>query len=180
MKSTHLAKLSLRAIRLACLSAVAVGGMTISMNTLAATASGPASGQVVTPIAIATGATLSFGRFTSALAGTVVVSTAGVRSVTGGVTAMPGGTAAAAATFAVSGEPNSTYTISVPAGVSTLTGSVSGTMDIDTYTTNPGLLLGALDGTGAQTLLVGGTLNVGAAQPRGTYTGTVTIGVDYN
>jgi hypothetical protein len=59
-------------------------------------------------------------------------------------------------------------------------------MTVDTWTSTP-TTSGALDGTGAQTLTVGATLNVAATQAAGVYSssnpggsGDFTVTVNYN
>jgi hypothetical protein len=73
----------------------------------------------------------------------------------------------------------STYTITLP-GTITLTGVPSGSMTVGTFVSNPSGT-GALT-AGAQTLTVGGTLNVGAGQAAGVYSNTtdMTVTVNYN
>ena len=82
-------------------------------------------------------------------------------------------------TFAVTGLGTSTYAITLPSTI-TLTGTPSGTMTVGTFVSTPSGT-GALT-AGAQTLLVGGTLNVAAAQAAGVYTNTtdMTVTVNYN
>ena len=113
------------------------------------------------------------------VAGTVVLATGGTRTKTGGVT-LPAvtGTVTAAA-FTVSGLGTSTYAITLPTSI-VLNGTPSGTMTVNTFVSNPSGT-GALT-AGSQTLQVGGTLVVGAAQAAGAYTNTtdMTVTVNYN
>ena len=137
-----------------------------------------ASATIVKPIAISKSVDMNFGNVAvSTTSGTVVLATAGTRTKSGGVT-LPGtaGTVTAA-TFDVTGEGNYTYTISLPASIS-LTGSVSGTMVVDNFTSNPSET-GTL-ASGSQTLKVGATLNVGGSQPAGTYTNATDLKVTVN
>jgi hypothetical protein len=144
-----------------------------------ATVSANATATIIAPIAITNSTDLAFGNVavSATLAGTVVLSPLGVRTPTAGVT-LPAVTGTfSAATFSVTGSGASTYAITLPASI-TLTGVPSGTMTVDNFTSNPSGT-GALT-AGAQTLTVGGTLNVGAAQAAGTYTGTFNVTVNYN
>ena len=142
-----------------------------------------ATGTVVTPIAIVAAGNLVFGSFARGAGGTVTVSTSGARSASGPI--LVSGAPTTAARFNITGEPSSTYTIT-HSGSATLT-SGANTMVLTKFSDlsaanatagNP--LSGTLDGAGAQSLYVGGTLAVGAAQAPGVYTGTVVATVEYN
>lgn len=143
---------------------------------LAATATGTASADIVPAIAIQSSAALDFGNVApGATAGTVVMTPAGARSATGGVTLSnvdPG----QAAQFTVTGDSGATYAITLPSSATITSGANS--MTIDNFTSDPsgtGLLTG-----GSQTLKVGGTLNVAANQAQGSYSGTFDVSVAYN
>jgi hypothetical protein len=146
-----------------------------------ATATATATATIVTPISITKTVDMNFGNLAvqTATGGTVVLTPAGVRSVTGGVT-MPAvfGTVTAA-TFTVNGQGTYTYAITLPAAATTLT-SGANTMTATTFTSNPSAT-GVL-AAGTQTLNVGATLNVAAAQAAGLYvSGTpFSVTVNYN
>jgi len=121
---------------------------------------------------------LAFGELAAgATLGTAVVTPAGTRTLTGGVT--PGNSGGVtSASFTVSGIPLFTYSISLP-GSAVLTAGAN-TMTVDTFTSNP-------SGTGqlqliigTQVLTVGATLRVGASQNSGSYSGTFNVTVVYN
>lgn len=128
-------------------------------------------------ITLAKTADLRFGAvFAGPVAGTVILSPAGVRTVTGGLilgSLSPVGAAA----LVVNGSANATYAILLPAS-STLTGP-AGTMQITAFSSLPGSS-GLLSAAGMQQLLIGGTLNVVASQPDGDYSGTFPVTVTYN
>ena len=132
------------------------------------TASATATATIVTPIAITNDVDMNFGNLAvNASVGTVVLTPAGARSATGGVSflaATPG--TITAASFTVTGLADATYSITLPAGALTIT-SGANTMTVDTWTSSP-TPTGTLTG-GTETLTVGATLNVGASQPAGTY-----------
>ncbi len=142
-------------------------------NAYAADATGTGNAVIAVPIGISATNDMEFGSvIASAAAGTVVISTANARSVTGGVTELGG--LEEAATFAVSGEPSASYTISFSSG-DTLTGT--GTpMAIGSFTNTS---TGVLDGSGDEAVSVGATLSVAASQTAGAYTGSFTVTVDY-
>ena len=156
--------------------------MALSLSVQAqVSATASASATIVTPIAIANNTDMDFGNVAvSATPGTVVLDPAGARSVTGGVT-LPAITATVtAASFNVTGTASFTYSITLPVAATTIS-SGGNDMTVDTWTSTP-TPSGTLDGTGAQTLSVGATLNVAAGQASGTYiSGTpFTVTVNYN
>jgi hypothetical protein len=161
--------------------------LTIALVTLTATtfaqvsATANASATVITPIAISKTIDMNFGNIavSPTVAGTVVLAPAGTRTKTGGVTLPAVTGTVTAASFTVSGLGTSTYSITLPTTI-TLTGNPSGSMTLNNFTSTPSGT-GALT-AGSQTLLVGGTLNVSAAQAAGTYTNTadMTVTVNYN
>jgi hypothetical protein len=138
-----------------------------------------ATATIITPIGITNSTPLAFGNVAAnpTLTGTVVITPAGVRTATGGAT-LPAVTGTfGVATFTVTGEGTSTYAITLPASA-TLTGTPSGTMTVDNFASTPSGT-GTL-AAGTQNITVGGTLNVGAAQAAGSYTGTFSVTVNYN
>ncbi len=145
------------------------------------TASATASATIVTPIAITNDVDMNFGNLAvNASVGTVVLTPAGVRSATGGVSflaATPG--TITAASFTVTGLAAATYSITLPAAALTIN-SGANSMTVDTWTSSP-TPTGTLTG-GTETLTVGATLNVGASQAAGTYiSGTpFDVTVNYN
>jgi len=142
-----------------------------------ATTSANATARIVTPIAIAKTADMNFGDVVAGgSAGTVVLTPAGVRSATGGTTLGNAGATAAAA-FNVTGQGSATYSISLPASTTVTSGG--NTMTVNAFASNPSGT-GALSAGGSQALTVGATLNVGASQATGTYTGTFNVTVTYN
>lgn len=146
-----------------------------------ASATSNASATIVGPIGITNTTAMNFGNIAvSGVAGTVVMTPAGVRSVTGGCT-LPAVTGSpAAAVFNVTGAANYTYVITLPAAATTIT-SGANNMTVDTWTSTPSGT-GTLSAGGSQTLTVGATLNVAGGQAAGTYvSGTpFTVTVNYN
>ncbi|MFO7669155.1 MAG: DUF4402 domain-containing protein [Bacteroidales bacterium] len=161
---------------------ISSGLMVLSMSAYGqVSAAATASATIVTPIAISTATDMDFGNVAvSAVSGTVVLSPAGARSVTGGATlpAVPG--TVTAASFDVTGQANLTYSITLPAAATTIT-SGADNMTVDTWTSSP-TPTGTLDAGGTETLSVGATLNVGAGQAAGTYLSAIpfTVTVNYN
>ena len=86
----------------------------------------------------------------------------------------------AAASFTVSGQGSYTYAITLPSSC-VITDAGSHTMTVNGFTSTPATT-GLLSAGGSQTLTVGATLNVSAAQAAGTYTNAtgVPVTVNYN
>jgi len=146
-----------------------------------ASATATATATIVTPISITKTVDMNFGNVAVQVGtgGTVVMTPAGVRSATGGVTLPATVGTVSAASFTVNGQGVYTYAITLPAGATTLT-SGANTMTANTWTSTPSAT-GVLT-AGTQTLTVGATLNVAAAQPAGVYVSGVpfTVTVVYN
>lgn len=132
------------------------------------------TGTIVVPISISAGASMDFGDMTpTGAAGTVTVTPAGARSsvnvdLLGGVPS--------ASSFDVTGGPGQVYSITLPSSTTLTSGA--NTMTVDTFTDDAGpnpSLVG-----GSDTFNVGATMNVGAAQAEGTYSGTFAVTVNYN
>lgn len=166
---------------------LALVGALFSTQAMAADATATASigATVVQPIAITKTADLNFGNFAAddATSGTVVISTAGARSFTGGATGVSAGTGTvSAASFTVTGEGTSTFSITLPSSAVTLTHATDATktMSVSTFTSNPSAT-GALT-AGSATVTVGATLSVAAAQTTGVYSNStgLPVTVAYN
>ena len=144
-------------------------------------ASATASATIITPITITKTTDMNFGNVAvqTGTGGSVIMTPAGARSATSGVT-LPGtaGTVAAAS-FTVNGQTGYTYAITLPTSV-TITDASSNNMTVGNFTSTPSAT-GTLTG-GTQTLNVGATLNVNPAQPAGVYTSATpfTVTVNYN
>ncbi|HYV95373.1 MAG TPA: DUF4402 domain-containing protein [Chitinophagales bacterium] len=166
---------------------IAVCALLVCGSAISAFAQGSAfatassSATIVTPIAITEVTNLDFGNVAvSALnAGSVTMpaTSAGVRTVLGGVT-LPSGGSHQAASFTVTGEGAYTFTVTLPSTDLDLA-SGSDHMQVNTFAASAGA--GALT-LGTQTIYVGAKLNVSAAQPAGSYiSGTpFTVTVNYN
>ena len=159
---------------------VLVAGLTATANAqVTGTATG--SANIITPIAIANAGNMNFGNIAvSTAAGTVVLSNAGVRSATGGVTLPAAVGTVSAAGFTVTGLGSSTYSIQLPTTYTITRLSGTETMTINTFTSTPSAI-GTLSG-GTQTISVGATLNVTGSQLAGKYTNATgfPVIVNYN
>lgn len=168
-------------------SVVALGAFGAS-NSFAAEATTSASSTVIVPIAITKSADLAFGKFAPGTElGTVTVSTSGARTASGGVILSSVDSSPTAAQFDVTGDGAATYSITW-GGVTELTntGGASETMtltrisDLTAGNATTGEVASGTLASGAQSIYLGGTLAVAAAQTAGTYTGDVSATVEYN
>ncbi|PUZ22822.1 hypothetical protein DCC81_20585 [Chitinophaga parva] len=164
-----------------CISAITLVFAAITTSVSAQeTASATATATIVTPISIVKDVDMNFGNVAvqSTAGGTVVLTPAGVRTATGGVTLPSTATGTiTAASFTVTGTGNYTYSITLPSTALTIT-SGANTMTVTNFTSDP-LGVGTL-AAGTQTLNVGATLNVSAAQAAGTYVSATPFDVTVN
>lgn len=147
------------------------------------TATSSATAVIYSALSVTTTQNLNFGvLIPTAAAGTVVMNAAGAVVLTN-VTAHPS-SAPLPAIFHVIGEPNETYDIAITDPPITITNVALNTMTISAIVSNPaeGVNTGLLSGAGTQDISLGGTLNVGANQPAGTYTNAnaITVTINYN
>lgn len=144
----------------------------------AAVATAVARAKLIEPLSLVNTASLSFGNVASGqTAGTVVVSPAGARAVTGGVAALGG--EIAAAQFLGAAAALNIVAIRVPQMPITLNRVGGGPqMRVRSFTLAGGNLRIFL-GRQPFEFGVGGTLEVGASQADGTYEGSFEVTVDY-
>ena len=164
-------------------ASVIVLGASTTASFAQATATAAASANIITPISIVKTVDMNFGNVavSATTAGTAVLAPAGTRTTggAGGVTLPATTGTVAAASFTVSGQALYTYAITLPASCTISSGS--NTMTVNAFTSFPATT-GTLSSGGSQTLNVGATLNVSAAQAAGAYTNAtgVPVTVNYN
>ncbi len=137
----------------------------------------PAKVTIFAPISISAVGDMDFGTMSpTGTAGTVTVTPAGVRTSVN--VDLFGGTPAAAS-FDVTGDPGANYSITLPSSATLTSGGDTMTVGpVPPFTDDAGVtptLVG-----GSDTFNVGATLNVGANQAAGTYSGTFSVTVNYN
>ena len=147
---------------------------------MGATAS--ASATVVTPITVTKNVDLEFGSFSPdpGYVGTITLTPAlmTARSKTGtGLTLYT--SAISAAKFTITGTDSQTFTFVLPSSAQSMVGSVTGTMNATNFTSDLTSGTAALV-SGSKVMYVGATLNVGANQVSGEYTGSFDVTVAYN
>ncbi len=154
-----------------------------------ASASAPTSTTIVAPINIVNDGELNFGSFASGIAGTLKITSAGVRSATGGVKTNSIVGTVTPASFKVTGESGYTYSITLPIEDTEdliLTDAVSSTtVTVTKFESSVAVGAGQLSVSelgGEETFTVGATLEVGANQVAGTYKSTAgfQVTVNYN
>jgi hypothetical protein len=162
------------------LFAITIVLLSLSAATFAqVSATASATATIIAPITITNTIAMNFGNVAvNNTAGTVVLTPASTRTVTGGCTLPAVTGTVTAASFAITGLGTSTFSITLPAAPLTITDGTNN-MTVGTWTSTP-TATGVLSG-GTATLLVGATLNVALSQPAGLYTGTpFTVTVNYN
>lgn len=150
-----------------------ITGTTFAQDASSDSGTATVNAEIVSPITISDGTSLDFGRIIgTALGGTVTVNADDTRTFSNDDMAVPS-TTVSAATFTVTAATGYSYSIAIPDV--NLTGA--GDDMVVEFTSS----LGATSsGTGAsQDLIVGGTLNVNAAQAQGSYSGDVKVTVAY-
>lgn len=181
IRETSISRAALRRLAIAA----AAAGTLACTPAFAANQTGTATSIIVRPNTLVKVDDLDFGTIAAGTtAGTVTVNAlTGARTATGGAT--PVGTIAQRAVFqgtggilliTVSGDTSVTLT-RVGGGAPAMTATL-----VRAATTSGGgiaLLGGTLLPSGVQTYYVGGTLNVGANQPAGDYSGTFQLTVNY-
>ncbi|MFN4281892.1 MAG: DUF4402 domain-containing protein [Alphaproteobacteria bacterium] len=161
-------------------SAVLMAGMALALAfgwsnaAHAASAGADVSVTIQKAVAIAKVTDLAFGTVSvSTASGTATINAGtGATSSGGGVDTIVG---ASRAEFSLTGEPNASVSVGFSNSTATLTGPGSDmTVNLTVSNASP-----ALNGSGAATVYVGGTLNVGANQTSGAYTGSFTVTANY-
>ncbi len=107
--------------------------------------------------------------------GAVIISTAGVRSTSGTAPTLITGPAFSAASYTITGESGTTFSITVPASFTMTNGTTTLTVTTTASSTGTQTLTG-----GTFALSVGGSVAVAATNTRGAYTGSFTVTLTYN
>lgn len=169
-------------LAVAAIAAAGIASWAYNMSVQAAQDTVNANAAIVAAIGITGNLDLDFASIVpDAVAQNVILDTASTITTCGAGAMVCLGTPVSAS-FDIIGGNNLTYTIDINGGgaAASLTGT-GPAMNVDTWTSNP-TPTGTLNGSGAQTVLIGATLHVGtlAAQTVGAYTATFTLDVAYN
>lgn len=159
-------------VRILCLLA---GVIPFASN--AATVNATVDAQISTNATLAASTGMVFGDMTAGnLGGTVVLDPDG-RRVSTGTVSLNRASVSSPATISLSGTPNGLYTIILPSSV-VLNDGGANNMIVTDFRSFPDTG-GQLNGSGIATVKVGGTLNVGANQGFGSYSGSMTVVINY-
>jgi hypothetical protein len=142
----------------------------------------PKPANAMLTIAITATVELNFGTMDVAGAGTVVMNTTNGRSVTGGVTAITGAGLESSGVLSISGSTGLAIDLSMTAASYSVSNGGGATMAVNNFNlvTNAGGATETITLTSNPTNFpFGATLNVGAGQAAGTYTGTFTVNANY-
>ena len=150
-------------------------GTTFAQNSVDGTAT--VNAHIVSPIGVKSSDNINFGKIVKTEDGGVVeIPTDGgarIISKSMDIESDP----ATAATFNVTAEENTTYSVLIPQLTMKNTADESQTMTVDfTHSLGEG---NTSSGNTAKSFVVGGKLNVGGNQAEGSYTGTATVTVSY-
>lgn len=138
------------------------------------------SANVVRILSVASTSELSFGTFAAgSTAGTVVMSAAGNRSATGGVT-LVSSAGGSQGTVSLTGTPATSYSVSFPGSVTLTATTGNASMNLGSFTTTLTGGQGILNSGGSGSFGIGGTLSVSANQPIAVYVGSFTVTLSYN
>ncbi len=145
-----------------------------------ASANGNAEARIVAGISLAKTTDLSFGQIVHGpTAGTVTLNpSTNVRTANGGVTLGQNG-GAHAAMFAVTGEPNYNYSLTLPTSVYLMLNGNGSLLLLDNFTSTLNGNAGTLDNTGNHSFSIGARANIAAMAYTGVYSGSFIATVTY-
>jgi hypothetical protein len=162
-----------------------IAGITLTVNAQN-TATTDAGAKIVTALTLTKTTDLHFGTMaipTGAV--NLVLATNGSRtaSVPANITLLSQAPLATNAAYTVAGTAASTYAITLPTTVTITSGTNN--MTVASFVAKPAStgvngVNGTLDGSGADSFVVGATLQLSNAQAAGVYTGTFNVSVNYN
>jgi hypothetical protein len=147
---------------------------------ISATTTANATATIITPLAIAKVTDMDFGTFTNGNgSGSFILNPLPVATRTGVVGVVLFGGTVSAASFTVTGEGASAFSITLPAAALSLASGANDPLTISAWTSSPSLSGNLTAGTA--NILVGATLTTGAASGAGVYAGpTFDVTVNYN
>ena len=163
-------------------TAIAVVLFLAANTTNAQSASANISATIVTPITMSRNQDISFGNLAvrDALGGNIVLTPAGNRQSSNGVTLAGNSGTVTAADFTVMGNIDLSYSIQLPTSILLRHSNGLETMTAAAFTSTPSEI-GLLTNGGSQHIQIGATLVVGAGQLTGVYTSSAfEVVVSYN
>ena len=140
----------------------------------------PAAAKPNGKLAVASTRPLVFGKFIAGAGGSITIAPNGARSGTGGVIVMPSSASSSAGflvTESKTGVIPNVVILTLPANSGLTLRSGTNSMTLTGFTSDRSILSTLLGGSLA--VSVGATLTVRANQPRGKYTGSIPLTVEY-
>ena len=132
--------------------------------------------KIVAPVSVSETTALSFGNIAAtSVGGTLAVSTNGTTTAIN-INEMAG-TPVSEGVFEVTGDGGASFSVTLPSSATLSSGGNS--MTVNNFNHDGGVSP-AIAGGGSRDLSIGATLNVGANQEPGSYSGSFTITVNYN
>jgi len=167
----------------AALAVVAIASPALAQSTGSATGTG--SITVIRPLTVTKNADLKFGTVVRPAtgSGTVVISAAGARTVTGGVVGLASGDTPTAAQFTLDGEGGQSVSVTIPATFIMTSGGQPLTVTTSNNLTGSvaaQTLNNALGSAGTLTFKVGGSVPIASTAISGVYTGSFVVSAAYN
>jgi hypothetical protein len=164
---------------------VLMAGITLNLNAQNS-ASTDAGAKIVSALTLTKTTNLHFGTMAIPTGATnLVLATDGSRTPTvpANITLLSQAPLATNAAYTVAGSATSTYAITLPASVTIVSGGNN--MTVSDFVAKPASkpansLTGTLDLSGADSFVVGATLQLSNAQAAGVYSGTFNVSVNYN
>lgn len=148
--------------------------LTIKVATIVTCQLCPPQALFAAPTAVIQTGDFNFGKIAggSGHSGTVTIATSGARSYSGSV--IPLGTAFSPARFTITGNAGKSYSLTLPAGFTIVSGANQ--MNVSAVTSSVPVA-GLIPAGGSLPFVVGGTLTLNSAQQNGAYSGTLIISV---
>jgi hypothetical protein len=128
-------------------------------------------------LALASTRPLVFGKFIASSGGTVIIAPNGGCTRGGNVVLLPSSTSSAGFLVTDKGSKNLALIVTLPSNTGVVLTSGANRMSLTGFSSDKGLT--PILQNGSLALSIGATLNVGANQPRGKYTGSIPVTVDY-
>jgi large exoprotein involved in heme utilization and adhesion len=162
-------------LRIALVGAALSAVSFTSAASAATSATANATAEVLSTLTLTADSALNFGQIAANTGGDVIVNADGTVASTGSLIST--GTRAPAG-FTVGGTPNANVVVTLPVSATLTRQTGTETMTITAFNSNPP---GAfqLNGLGAGTFSVGGTLTVASGQVAGVYNGNFNVSVEY-
>jgi hypothetical protein len=136
-----------------------------------------AAAAAVSKLALVSTRPLVFGKFIAGTGGTVSIAANGGRTRGGNVVLLPSSPSSAGFLVTDKGNKNLALIVTLPSNTGVVLTSGANRMSVTGFSSDKGLT--PILQNGSLALSIGATLNVGPNQPRGNYTGSIPVTVEY-